>query len=511
MLLFIIGISFTAAAVCFLYYGKSKLIYFSLFIGTLLIRIYFIDQDNYLHDWDEKYHALVAKNLIESPLIPQLRKDPVLEYRYQDWWDNHIWLHKQPLFLWQMAFSMRVFGVNEIAARLPSAIMCAFIALIIFRLGRITKQEIAGLGGALLFCYSFYSIELTTGAIGMDHNDIAMTFYVTASLWALFEYFASKQLKWLILIGVFAGSAILVKWLVGLLVFGAWGLATLFYEKRANYWPTCKNVLLSLAISCAIFIPWQIFIFLSYPVEANYEYNFNTQHITSSLEGHSGSVFYYLNNLYQHYGYLGWPLLILGFFSTVYLLQDKKTLILLFSPILLVYLFFSIIVETKTAGYVFIVSPLLLFIFAMSFQLINDYLTNRLYKPLVFGITVVAIIFSVAVSIRFETLNSFHSKGVSNYNWENRENKIHNTQIYKSLDSYLKGSYLVFNCKSMESVDAMFYSNQNVYAWWPEKSVYDSLKALNYKIAAFTNHNNQVLPDYIQNDKDVIIIDLKLK
>jgi HKD family nuclease len=152
----------------------------------------------------------------------------------------------------------------------------------------------------------------------------------------------------------------------------------------------------------------------------------------------------------------------------------------------LVYLFFSIIVETKTAGYVFIVSPLLLFIFAMSFQLINDYLTNRLYKPLVFGITVVAIIFSVAVSIRFETLNSFHSKGVSNYNWENRENKIHNTQIYKSLDSYLKGSYLVFNCKSMESVDAMFYSNQNVYAWWPEKSVYDSLKALNYKIAAFT-------------------------
>jgi hypothetical protein len=66
--------------------GNQKLIYFSLFIGTLLIRIYFIDQDNYLHDWDEKYHALVAKNLIESPLIPQLRKDPVLEYRYQDWW-----------------------------------------------------------------------------------------------------------------------------------------------------------------------------------------------------------------------------------------------------------------------------------------------------------------------------------------------------------------------------------------------------------------------------------------
>ncbi len=38
-----------------------------------------------LHDWDERYHALVAKNMIEQPFKPMLYKNPVLPYDYKDW------------------------------------------------------------------------------------------------------------------------------------------------------------------------------------------------------------------------------------------------------------------------------------------------------------------------------------------------------------------------------------------------------------------------------------------
>ena len=51
--------------------------------------------DRYLHNWDERYHALVAKNMIEHPLRPTLYENPVLPFDSKDWERNHIWLHKQ--------------------------------------------------------------------------------------------------------------------------------------------------------------------------------------------------------------------------------------------------------------------------------------------------------------------------------------------------------------------------------------------------------------------------------
>src|SRR5687768_9021004 len=70
-------------------------IFLLLFCGFLL-RIY-ASGDSFLHEWDERYHAVVAKNLIQHPLTPTLYKDPALPYDYRDWSANHIWVHKQPL------------------------------------------------------------------------------------------------------------------------------------------------------------------------------------------------------------------------------------------------------------------------------------------------------------------------------------------------------------------------------------------------------------------------------
>jgi 4-amino-4-deoxy-L-arabinose transferase len=93
-----------------------------LLIAGLLLRIY-TSTDFFLHYWDERYHALVAKNLINHPFRPTLYDTPLLPYDYFNWPGNHIWLHKQPMALWLMAGSMKLFGINEIALRLPSILM----------------------------------------------------------------------------------------------------------------------------------------------------------------------------------------------------------------------------------------------------------------------------------------------------------------------------------------------------------------------------------------------------
>src|SRR5688572_5924121 len=85
-----------------------------------------------LHVWDESFHALVAKHMIDAPLRPVLYRAPALPYEPQDWMANHVWLHKPPAALWLMAGSMRVFGTNEIALRVPSVLLSALSVFLTF-------------------------------------------------------------------------------------------------------------------------------------------------------------------------------------------------------------------------------------------------------------------------------------------------------------------------------------------------------------------------------------------
>ncbi|MBK7567766.1 MAG: glycosyltransferase family 39 protein [Bacteroidetes bacterium] len=510
MELFLVSILLAVLSIYAFLTKRNILLYFFLFSSALFVRMHYIQQDPFLHDWDERYHAVVAKNFITNPLLPVLREDPVLPYNFQDWWGNHIWLHKQPLFMWQMALSMKIFGINEFALRLPSAILCSFLCIIILRIGYLMKKPLAGMGAALLFCFSMFSIELTTGAIGMDHNDISMLFYVTCSIWALLEYYSSKNYKWLILVGLFSGLAILVKWLTGLLVYAAFGLNILIMERPKDYIKQFKRLFLTLIITLIIMLPWQIYIHTEYPVEAKYEFQFNQQHLTEAIEGHTGNYLFYFIELPKHFSYFLIPLIISGLILFLKSKLPTYFKIIILTSILTVYVFFTLLATTKVSAYVFMVYPLILLIIGLNY----DYLYNKLVvksgKKIGTVIVFMIIAISVYTNLKYETLRKTHERGLSNYNWDNRKIKIHNAEIYRSLDTTLNGSYIIFNGKSMEDVEALFYSNQNVYAWWPEKDVIDSLKSKGYKIAAFASHGNQILPQFIIEDKDIIIINKTL-
>lgn len=94
-----------------------------LMAAALALRIGVAGLAPFLHNWDERYHALVAKNLLADWTRPLLRAEPLLAYDYRQWCCNTVWLHKQPLFLWQIAASFWLLGVHELALRLPSAVL----------------------------------------------------------------------------------------------------------------------------------------------------------------------------------------------------------------------------------------------------------------------------------------------------------------------------------------------------------------------------------------------------
>ncbi len=222
-------------SICLSYGGKYNCAIVCLFISGFILRLFMSYLDPFLHEWDERYHALVAEHNAPPPQANAARKQLGL-HEYTQWTYNHIWLHKQPLFLWQMALSMRIFGVSVFAMRYPNVLMGSLSILLVYRSSVLmTGNKAISFMAALLMCFSFYHLEMVSGNFGMDENDVAFDFYVLASIWAYAEYREKKILKYAILTGLFAGCAVLNKWALGLLVFSGWGVVLLGnITKREN-------------------------------------------------------------------------------------------------------------------------------------------------------------------------------------------------------------------------------------------------------------------------------------
>lgn len=485
--------------------------YLILFTAAFAIRLFIGLSDPFLHSWDERFHALVSKNMIEAPFKPVLREEPVLPYDATSWTAGHIWVHKQPLFLWQMAISMKIFGINTFGLRLPSIVMGALEVILLYRIALLLGLGYGAMLSACLLLFSSYNIEQCSGVIGMDHNDVAFGFYILLSFWCYFEYVRSKRNIWIFLIGCFAGFAVLNKWLPGLLIYGAW-LTYMIADKEMAFKKEFRKLIISFSISCIIFIPWQIYILNKFPLQAKFTYSFNRRHITEPLEGHTGNWDYFFRLIPDQYSY------IVAFLILIFLLQvfkRKKTEPAIYSilfAIAIVYIFFSFIVKTKSSNYVFIVAPFVFIIAGKGFDLIYNF-TIKLFHGRVLSSLLLLLAASAIVSVfRPVTLYNFHVNDKPYlFNTENRASKRHNTIIYQKLDSLIQEESIILNCRSFEDVEAMFWSKHNVYQWYPDSMQYLELKKKGLNIVAFPDMPGQELPSYIKHDPGISILPYTLK
>lgn len=474
-------------------------------LGAAALRIFVSSLDSYVHNWDERFHALVAKNMMNDPLTPMLHADPVIPYDYTAWCCNHIWLHKQPLFLWQMAASLKIFGVNELALRIPSAIMSGVSVYFIYS---IVKQALGNihlaLGAAILFALSHYQVELSSGLLSLDQNDAVFFFYVLASFWAFSRYTTNDKILWPVLIGIFSGCAVLCKWAPGLLIYAGWGIALVLDAERRKKSRSWLMLFLSFAIAVAIALPWQIYIYNRFPAEASFESKQNLWHLTEAIGGHDHPWWYYLSLLKTHYSTTVFiPFIVMGLF--VYIFNKHNTALrnCLIAMMVGCYIFFSFFVKTKMPAFTFIVAPVIFLLIAIPLYNTFYFLTGKKNSWVVYAGFLLAGYFLLKPA---QIINERKSTNIE------RNAKVHNTEVYKSFpDSLCNPKTIVINCKTYENIEIMFYKNVNAYHWYPEKNIVDSLLQRGYNIYAYKSHNDQLLPDYIINDKRIKIIDKELK
>jgi len=473
-----------------------------LFLAGISLYSFAITLDPFLNLWDERFHALVGKNLMSHMLKPTFYDNPIMDMSYDTWDKAYIWLHKQPLFLWQIALSFNFFGISEYTLRIPSALLGAIFVVITYRSGRILVNSQTGFIAGILALTSIYNLELIAGRFTTDHNDLSFMVYISMSLWSLIEYINSNKKFWIILIGVFSGMAILCKWLVGLLVFLTWIFYKLYQRKTTIR--DFRDLSSGLLTSVMVFVPWQVYSFLEYPIETKLSHEFNFLHISMAVEGHGGSFWYHFllfDKLFGSYtSFIILPSIVVFYF----VVKNKKLALALISSMVFVYLFYPL-VETKMGSFT-IINSLIIFI---SFGAILDklvysisqYLSVKFIDKILFVLTIVAV-----VIFRFDVnyLRNNHTNSNKNYYLSSH---LHNKRLFNDLE--LPRNTVLCNVLGGYYIDAMFYLDIPAYNFIPSFNQYIDLKEKGMRIAIFRDGRNE-LPKYITDDSSSIIIEDEL-
>jgi len=181
--------------------------------------------DAAIYWWDE---ARVALNSLEmmraaNPLIVTFNGQADL------------WNSKPPLAIWLNALSMRLFGVNEFALRVPSALAAIATTLAVFRFTqRVSDTKTAVLSALILLGIGGYvEVHVTRTA---DYDSLLVLF-TTLTTFSLFAAFDSKRFY---PPGAYALLGLLTKGTAGLIMMPGYLLYALTHriDLRRAIWPS---------------------------------------------------------------------------------------------------------------------------------------------------------------------------------------------------------------------------------------------------------------------------------
>jgi 4-amino-4-deoxy-L-arabinose transferase-like glycosyltransferase len=438
--------------------------------------------DAFLHDWDEQFHALVAKNFMHHWLKPTLIDTPLLPYDFQNWSMNHIWLSKQPLPLWCMAISMKIFGINLWALRLPSLIISTIAIWVTYKIGLLLFNNRIALYAAFLNAIHGLTFEVATGRDSSDHVQCFFDFFISLGvLTTLFAYKTAHKNLYSFLSGACMGCAFMCKWYPAFLIFPIWLLFNWSNKK------VIQNFFVFCLASLVIALPWQVYILTYYPEEANWMFMATLVPAKETIQGHSGEWWYYLNDIRITFGEIIYiPMLWLCVIALKKINRIHIQFLLLW--IGLPTLIFSMS-ATKRQPYLLIMAPAFFILTAYFAEYLKR---NRLIMRFNQKFISLILFLLIALPIRytFERLKPF------SYDKINTEK----TEWLKSIDEKTGGKGVVlFNVSDF--IRAMFFSNITVaYPNIPTTEQIENLQLKGYKVFIVKNEN---VPATLLNRNDV--------
>lgn len=175
-----------------------------------------------LFDWDEINFAEISREMMVTGdyLNIQVNFKPFFE--------------KPPFFFWLQTLCMKIFGINEFAARLPNALVGIVTLVVLYKVGAKWHDKRFGFFWALAYMGSILpALYHKSGIIDPWFN-----LFIFGSLIAWVEGVRSNQkTKWFFISGLLSGLAILTKGPVGPLLIGLTVLCMRIFSKNKKFLP----------------------------------------------------------------------------------------------------------------------------------------------------------------------------------------------------------------------------------------------------------------------------------
>jgi 4-amino-4-deoxy-L-arabinose transferase-like glycosyltransferase len=195
-------------------------------------------------DYDEGYYAQASKGMAESG----------------DWVTPYVngvrFLEKPPLLYWLTAASFKIFGINEFALRLPTALaVIALVWILVLIARRVADEKTATIAG-LSAAFSAGTYIFTRETL----HDIWLVLFVTLAMYAFIEWYLDPQhpRRSALLFYAATAGAVMCKSLIGIAF--PLGIVIVFFllSRERPRWRTL-HVLSGVSAFLLLTVPWHWF------------------------------------------------------------------------------------------------------------------------------------------------------------------------------------------------------------------------------------------------------------
>ena len=240
----------------------------------------------HLFDWDEINFAECAREMVTSGNYSTVTVD------YLPFWE------KPPLFIWMQAFSMKIFGVNEFAARFPNVLAAFFTILTLIYHGTQHQNRKFGYWWAAFNIGSFLpNMYFHSGIIDPWFN-----LFIFNSIAFYFLGTTKHRIHEFLYAGLFAGLAVMTKGPVALILIGA---SAFFFHLLTKFksFPKFKFISVTLITTLIISLLWFFLLWISGNKAIITQFlEYQVRLFQTKDAGHGGPIYYH------------WLVLLLGCF-----------------------------------------------------------------------------------------------------------------------------------------------------------------------------------------------------
>jgi|GEM_PF-2362485 len=291
-----------------------------------------------LANWDEAIYGVLTRELLG---------EPGLTLRYGD----RLWFEKPPFAFWLMAVSSSVFGLTELALRLPSALFGIAAIVLQYLAGRRLGSRTAGVLAAVLLL----GVPQFVAYSRMAMTDVPLA--TLGMLSVVLLLYANERSALMMAAGAAFGLAILTKSAAAFLFLP--GLLAIAIAQHGLGFLRSREIWLATSVAIAVALPWHVWLAWMYGDSFVDQYlGFHIlARFASPLEGHEGSSFYYLETYFQKAGFLAF-VHVAGTGLSVGLATVRRDRLLAAASILALAAFVIVSVQgTKIGGYLTPVYP----------------------------------------------------------------------------------------------------------------------------------------------------------